>query len=450
VQAAIVRQASNGSSPSVGVGGYSEGLSDDINKVVWSLLAAEPELPVEEVVRQYSRYHFGAEHEGAMTAAIFGLEANWKGDIRSNGAVRQTLNSIQSVERAMTGAELHSNWRLLALLYRSYFDAHVQARFRFEMQQQEDAYRSLQQAPVVGSTRAAATALAALNSTNADEEMAGWRTKVLQLATAINATLGASVLQSQSTDLNLHTFDTPLNDRIFITAKLSELGQLSTEKARLSAITEMLYWDVPKEGGYFDRLGSAGVLAGQAPHLSKGEGETDPAFYHTPHHETLGQYDWHCPAQGPPVSRASGGLGSSHQACDAVGVVARMDWTSFTLGPSGGAHPVTLNYQGLDPAANYSLSILFFSSEFKMFREERNTVTAGSTVLQRNTLSARPMRRVTFAVPKNETEGGSLRVQCTSPQTNNGLDSFETGGCSIIAVWLEPTARALKSDDKYA
>jgi hypothetical protein len=77
-----------------------------VNKVVWSLLAAEPELSVDDVIRQYSRYHFGAEHEAAMTTAIFGLEANWMGDIRTNTAVGETLNTIQAVEGSMTAAEM--------------------------------------------------------------------------------------------------------------------------------------------------------------------------------------------------------------------------------------------------------------------------------------------------------------------------------------------------------
>lgn len=117
--AGIVRQASNGSSPNIGVGAYSEGLSDDVNKVVFSLLAAEPELSLETVINQYARYHFGAEHEDAMTKVIFGLEQNWQGDIRRNEAVLQTLRTIQSVEAQMTEEQRDSNWRFQAFLYRA-------------------------------------------------------------------------------------------------------------------------------------------------------------------------------------------------------------------------------------------------------------------------------------------------------------------------------------------
>ena len=186
--------------------------------------------------------------------------------------------------------------------------------------------------------KAGAAALAALNTTNTNAEMAGWHAKVLKLAAMINVTLGASVLQSQAADLDLLHFETPLNDRTFITAEVSSIAKLPNETARLQAISEMVYWDVPKAGGHFDRLGSAGVLLGNAPHLDMGEGEGDPAFYFTPHHETLGQYDWHCPAPTSGAGTVSTGLGSNP--CDDVGVVARMSWTSFTLGPSHGDHPV--------------------------------------------------------------------------------------------------------------
>jgi hypothetical protein len=49
-------------------------------------------------------------------------------------------------------------------------------------------------------------------------------------------------------------------------------------------------------------------------------------------------------------------------------------------------------------------------------------------------------------VPPNETANGGVRVVCTSPASAGGVNGFETGGCSIVAVWLEPcTLAALKA-----
>ena len=179
----------------------------------------------------------------------------------------------------------------------AYFDAHVQARFEFEMQQQQAAHRALEQAPRTGSAKALAAARASFGTSNTDAEVASWHVSVLKLAHRINATLGASVLQSQATDLDLESFPTTFNDKTFITWEASRIANMTNETARLVAIAEIVYWDVPRLGGFFDRLGSAGVLNGQAPHLDTGEGGgSDPAFYFTPHHETLAQKNWHCPS----------------------------------------------------------------------------------------------------------------------------------------------------------
>ena len=59
---------------------HGAGINDDLNKAVWAALNLEPELSVEEIVGQYARLHFGAEHEAAMTQVLLGLEENWGGD----------------------------------------------------------------------------------------------------------------------------------------------------------------------------------------------------------------------------------------------------------------------------------------------------------------------------------------------------------------------------------
>ena len=273
---------------------------------------------------------------------------------------------------------------------------------------------------------AAARRCLATNDTRV--EASQWRDRVFVLARAINESVGASVLQSQTPDLNLATFEAPLSDKAFILTEIQQIAAMGgggggggDPSPQLKAIADVVDWDVAAPGGYYDKLGSAGSLSGRSPRLVTGQGAgrggaatPDPAFYFTPHHQTLAQADWK------------------------ANYSARAEWSSFTVGQSGGGHPVELRYTGLDPRASYRLSILFFASEFKNFKTERNSVTAGATRLQTEAPSPNPMRRVSFGVPANETAGGELRVVCTSPDSAGGIDGFETGGCSIVAVWLEP------------
>ena len=112
----IVRLRGNGSTPTVGVGAYSEGVNDDLNKAVWSGIAANPSTSIEELVRQYSRYHFGADMEEPMTKLLFGLEQNWVGgDIASNTHVLSTLSVASDVVAQLN--ENITDWRMQMYLY---------------------------------------------------------------------------------------------------------------------------------------------------------------------------------------------------------------------------------------------------------------------------------------------------------------------------------------------
>jgi len=63
-QGRLVEQRSNATYLAlglVGAGCYSEGLGDDLNKALWSALAQDARLSVNDVVQQYARYFFGAD-----------------------------------------------------------------------------------------------------------------------------------------------------------------------------------------------------------------------------------------------------------------------------------------------------------------------------------------------------------------------------------------------------
>ena len=119
----IVRLRANGSTPTVGVGAYSEGVNDDLNKAVWSGIAANPSTHIEELVAQYSRYHFGADMEEPMSKLLFGLEQNWLGgDIASNTHVLSTLSVASGVLEKLNGT-WGTDWRMQMYLYRAYCES---------------------------------------------------------------------------------------------------------------------------------------------------------------------------------------------------------------------------------------------------------------------------------------------------------------------------------------
>ena len=66
----------------MGFGAYSEGIGDDLNKVLWSAMGQDKRLGAAEVVAQYARYFFGADGAAAWEGVLWGLELNWGGVVR--------------------------------------------------------------------------------------------------------------------------------------------------------------------------------------------------------------------------------------------------------------------------------------------------------------------------------------------------------------------------------
>ena len=99
---------------------YSEGVADDLNKAIWSGIAADPRQSAAGVVAQYAQYHFHTAAAPTMQSALLGLEQNWVGDISTNRHIESTLLSLQAAERLTPPDELLTNWRLQMYLYRGY------------------------------------------------------------------------------------------------------------------------------------------------------------------------------------------------------------------------------------------------------------------------------------------------------------------------------------------
>ena len=110
---------------------YSEGCNDDFNKVLWSCLGWNPEMRVEQVVREYSRYLVSARYEEPFSRGLLALEQNWARPLLLNTGVEKTLGLFQDMERGATPQE-KLNWRFQQGLYRAYYDAYIRARLIYE------------------------------------------------------------------------------------------------------------------------------------------------------------------------------------------------------------------------------------------------------------------------------------------------------------------------------
>ncbi|MCA9160514.1 MAG: hypothetical protein KDA72_19420, partial [Planctomycetales bacterium] len=149
-EAAIFRSYQN---DTIGFLSYSEGCNDDVNKIIWSGLGWNPQVEVDEILRQYSRYFVGPRHEEGFAQGLLALERNWRGPLLTNGGVEITLAQFQNMERIASPADLR-NWRFQQMLYRAYYDAFLRDRLIAETAQQNKAFEVLRQAKRIGAAAA--------------------------------------------------------------------------------------------------------------------------------------------------------------------------------------------------------------------------------------------------------------------------------------------------------
>ncbi|MHC4528710.1 MAG: hypothetical protein ACYS29_12615, partial [Planctomycetota bacterium] len=103
---------------------YSEGVNDDVNKFIWACLGWDPDMKVEDILRDYSKYFISGRYAEKFSDGLLGLERNWQGPLLTNVGVYETLKIFQQMERDATPQE-KLNWRFQLALYRAYYDAYV-------------------------------------------------------------------------------------------------------------------------------------------------------------------------------------------------------------------------------------------------------------------------------------------------------------------------------------
>ena len=145
---------------------YSDGVHDDVNKVVWSMLGWDPDRDVRQILIEYCRFFFDANSPTAAADGILSLETNWQGALAENGSVESTLLAWSRLERR--APQLHDNWRWQMCLLRANFDAFVRRRLIYETELEHEANRVLAEAPRSGSQMAMKNALEVLHRTRTE------------------------------------------------------------------------------------------------------------------------------------------------------------------------------------------------------------------------------------------------------------------------------------------
>ena len=304
---------------------YSDGVHDDVNKVVWTALAWNRHAELRKILREYSNYFFNSAVANEAADGIFALEKNWHGPIVSNGGIATTLTAWKVLEK--DHLSLSSNWRWQMNLLRAYYDAYTRERFIYETQLEKQANEKLLQANSIGPERAMREANNILSLAETQGVMKDVRANIVDLCAALykSVSLQTSVIEHQASGLErgavLDFLDRPLNNRWWLEDEFVKVQNLP--KAEQSkALEEIANWETVEPGNFYDEVGNVA----KSVHEMKGE-------------------DWRM----DPILRKN--LNPGYDFSDNGLSRKRLSWLTYMR------WPIALEYTNIDREANYVIRI---------------------------------------------------------------------------------------------
>ncbi len=383
----------------IGFIAYSEGCNDDVNKIVWSSLGWDPDAPVIDILRQYSRYFIGERYRDNFAQGLMSLESNWRGPLLTNQSVETTLRQFQALEKsASPRVKLH--WRFQQALYRAYYDAYQRHRLIYETDLEKRAMDQLRAAKGNGSLPAMKQAAAILDRAMTHKVTTDLRARIFELAEALfqSIRMQLSVERYQAISVgrgaNLDTIDVPLNNRLWLKEQFQRISKLDSEMERLHEIEAILNWTNPGPGGFYDNLGDPAHQI----HLVRGSGYAqDPAFYQSPLIGFAYVPGW------------------------------RLSWCRHAEALYDA--PLRMRYTDLDLEAKYKVRVVYAGDNFKT---RIRLVANESLEIHPYKAKEYPVRPVEFDIPKPASRKGELNLTWTQEPGRGGSGR----GCQVAEVWL--------------
>ncbi|HMG90105.1 MAG TPA: hypothetical protein VK589_08590 [Chryseolinea sp.] len=304
---------------------YSDGVHDDVNKIIWTALAWDRKADIRNILQEYSNYFFESSVAEEAADGILALEKNWQGPIVSNGGIATTLTAWKALEKA--NPSLDGNWRWQMNLLRAYYDAYTRGRYIYETQLEQQVNEKILQAVSIGADTAMKEANTILAKAETQLVMTEVHTHIIDLCEALykSISLQTSVKKYQASGLErgsvLDFLDRPLNNRWWLEDEFKKIQSLP-EKDKVKALEVIANWENVGPGSYYDEVGNVG----KSVHEMKGE-------------------DWRM----DPILRKN--LNPGYDFSDNGLSRKRLSWLTYMR------WPIAMEYSNIDTSARYTVKI---------------------------------------------------------------------------------------------
>ncbi|MEK6756583.1 MAG: alpha-glucuronidase family glycosyl hydrolase [Bacteroidota bacterium] len=385
---------------------YSEGINDDVNKFIWSDQDWDPKTPVIETLREYARFFIDPDASEGIAQGISALERNWQGPLIANKSVEVTLKQWKSLEKQLP-PDVVKNYRFQMGLLRAYYDAYIRERLIHETALESEAREVLRDAAKAGSQEKIEAAQSVLNQTWAKPVAQDYKERCWTIADHLFEAIGSqtSVKKHKAAPGRgdfMDYIDTPLSNVIWLLSQFERIQQAEDEQARLVLINQLLNWDNPGPGGFYDNLGQSVDTSRLTKYPAW---EEDPGSLRSPQ-----------------VSFAAGLRGQEWvhtvRAVGFDGIAIPLAWMNqiTTLYET----PLSVVYENLDPHSSYVLRVAYtgrFQAKIRLTADDKFQIhemrETGTTPISE------------FPIPHEATRDGRVKLTWTCAEGERGTQVAE-------------------------
>lgn len=239
---------------------YSEGIHDDVNKIVWGYMDYQKDINVEEILRDYVRVFIDPELTDKLAGVLENVEKSWKGDILGNRNIDLLYDKMMEIQK-ITSEETKNNFRYQMLLLRILGDYQTKLRYRHDQDLERRAYEILLKAETMGSIEVIRQAREIIRETYTDPVGIKERFMMQRLADDLygNCHIQLTTTRHKGQNLDrgawLDTLNMALNDSQWMNAMFSQILEIESEDIRLNEIKKICKRCDPGKGGQYIYLG---------------------------------------------------------------------------------------------------------------------------------------------------------------------------------------------------
>jgi hypothetical protein len=262
---------------------YSDGIHDDVNKIIWSARGWDSKVDVHHVIVEYARLFVSPDMAEEIADGIISLEKNWEGALKTNSNVRITYLYWKDLAKRVQNLE--SNWRWQLCLLRSVYDDYIRDRLIIESKLEREANEIMARATVLGAEQSMTLALDVLNraitQTISNEKRRAIFDYCKQLFDSIGLQTSVKKYHASGGERGaiLDYINYPLNNRWWLEDQFELIRKMESEDEKIQRLEDLAKWEDPGPGSYYDDIGNIE----KSFHVVRGEGlNTDPEMRHDP------------------------------------------------------------------------------------------------------------------------------------------------------------------------